>query len=744
MIKNRRNLLIIIALIAIIGVSLYIRSYYIRTDGDYMLAFDPYYHYRMADTIVDQGTRPEWDDIAAYPTGSPVQHPPLFHYYLAYTYKIVSVFSSMTLFQWCIYANIIPTIIAVVAAFYAGKALTNDVGGLFTAMFASVNGAIASRTVIGYTDTDIWIVMFSFVVSFFLFKTIKSEKKYLWSILLGFSLFLFGLTWTGHWHLPLLVFGSFIVYLVMDAVRKNLDRNLLSGFALSFLAFLLPWTVYQGLYTAAVPLAVLGIIWVLGGRFFTQLRTRGMPVLYAVIVGVSAYVLYIERVFLFATQRSREALQITSSESRILMMPDISISILQRGEVTLSSLMTLYSVLLLVAIFGIVLLIWKRTRFSVQALVYVALYFLGTGILLLFGGRYTMLFAIPLILAGGAFFGILPDILQGKVTSKGVTAVVLVCSLSVVPCYMGGAETSEASSAMNDDLWEALVWINENTPEDAVIIAGWDAGYWIESIAKRKSVMNGAHYDIQWRVVKFGKLIETQDETVAMKEVYGFSDESEVKALRAIPEERSTWPIEHEMAGFAEDNAYILVSEWTALTFYWLSYFGNWNYVTGEGEGRIYNPMWAQDARKLISATEYIYGTENISFSVALENGDYHSFILDQSGYVPTMGTIFLKDRQTYFLKRDEGDMGVIYVPPENIALFKTEVVWPDAPSEVLLIKQEDLECMLTRLYFFNGEGLHYFELVKDTGTAKVFKVHKVPQEFDQGVITETDTYMPI
>ena len=744
MIKNRRNLLIIIALIAIIGVSLYIRSYYIRTDGDYMLAFDPYYHYRMADVIVEQGTRPEWDDIAAYPTGSPVQHPPLFHYYLAYTYKIVSIFSGMTLFQWCIYANIIPTIITVVAAFYAGRALTNDVGGLFTALFASVNGAIASRTVIGYTDTDIWIVMFSFIASFFLFKTIKSEKKYIWSILLGFSLFLFGLTWKGHWHLPLLVFGSFIVYLLMDAVRKNLDKSLLSAFALSFFAFLLPWTLYQGLYTAAVPLAVLGVTWAVVERFFTQLRTRGMPIICAVIIGVSAYVLYIERVFLFATRRSQEALQITSSGSRILMMPDISISILQRGEVTISSLLTLYSVLLLVAIFGIVLLIWKRTRFSVHALVYVALYFLGTGVLLFFGGRYTMMFAIPLILAGGAFFGILPDILQGRVTSRGVTAVVLVCSLSVVPCYLGGAETSEASSAMNDDLWEALVWINENTPEDAVVIAGWDAGYWIESIAKRKSVMNGAHYDIHWRVVKFGKLIETQDETVAMKEVYGFSDESEVRAFREVPEERSTWPIEHEMAGFAEDNAYILVSEWTALTFYWLSYFGNWNYVTGEGEGRIYNPMWAQDARKLISATEYIYGTESISFSVALEDGDYHSFILNESGYVPTMGTIFLKDGQTYFLKRDEGDMGVIYVPPENIALFKTEVVWPDAPSEVLLIKQEDLECMLTRLYFFNGEGLHYFELVKDTGTAKVFKVHKIPQEFDQGVITETDTYMPI
>lgn len=739
--QKYRTIIIVTILLGIIGAGVYVRSSYIRTEGKYILAFDPYYHYRMAETILEEGSRPDWDYIAAYPTGSPVKHPPLFHYYLAYSYKVIALFSGVTLFQWCIYANIIPVILAILAAYYAGKAVTNEIGGLFTALFAAVSGATSSRTVIGYTDTDIFVVLFSFVVTYFFVSALKNEKKYS-SPLLGITLFLFAVTWTGYWHLVFLVFSAFIIYLAVDAVRRKAGKDLWSAFAVSLLCFALPWTLYNQYYAEAAVLAVLGVIWYLRGNVLSRYDRWVLPVVGAVAAVISITVLRSERIFSFAFRNSERLLGLSLPSAGGPTLPDISMSILQRGAVTFTAMSQLFSMLMVVAPFGIVFLIWRRTRISLQVLVYLVLYFVGTGLMMLLGGRYTMIFAVPLILASGAFFGILPDILEGRVTSKGICAVILVCALSVVPVYVGSAETSKAVSSMNDDLWEALTWINANTPEDSVVISGWDTGYWVESIAKRRSVMNGSHYDIYWRVVKHGKLLETTDEDVAVKEIYGFSDRSEVEALREFPENSDTL-IQKEMSGFAEDNAYILVSEWTILTFYWLSYFGNWNYVTGEGEGRIYNPLWIQDARKLISTTEYIYGDESISFSVIKENDYFHSFIFDQSGYVSTMGTLFLKDRYTYCLQRAEGDLGVIYVPPRSVSYFGTELELKGAPAEVFLINEKDLACMLTRLYFFNGEGLHYFELVKDCGTAKVYKVHKTAQEFDQGVITEIDTFVP-
>lgn len=740
MIKNYRTLFIIIALVAIVGVGLHIRSYYISRDGKYLLGFDPYYHYRMAGTILEGGSRPEWDTIAAYPTGAPVRHPPLFHYYLAYSYKVVSLFSGMTLLQWCIYANTIPVILTILVAYLAGKAVTNWVGGLFTALFMAVNGAISSRTVIGHTDTDIWIILFSFAATYFMASILKNEKKYTWSALLGFSLFLFALTWVGYWYLCFLVFSVFGICILVDGLKKKFDERLLSAFALSFLFFSVPWTLYKGYYMTGAIFIVLGVLWGFGHKFLAQkIKKFPIPTSLAIII-LGVYMFYGEGILSAGMKAGGRLLGIVSQPEGTMILPDISISILQRNVVTLSAMLQLFSVLLLVAPFGIAVLIWKRSQFSFQFLLYLALYFAGTVLTLRMGGRYTMLFAIPLVLASGAFFGVLPEMVEGKVTSKGIAAIVLACSLSVVPCYVKGWQVSKASAAMSDDTFEMLTWINENLPEDAIIIAGWDTGYWIESVGKRRSVMNGAHYDILWRVVKYGKIVETQDETIAMKEVYGFDSRSEVENLRQFPEGSDSL-IEMEMRKFAEDNAYLLVTEWTMLTFYWLSYFGNWNYVTGEGEGRIYNPMWAEDAQKLIAGTEYIYGDESITFAVIEENDRYHSYILDESGEYPTMGTLFLKDGTMHFLKREGGSLGLIYIPPGSMPYFQTALIWPDMPSEVFFISERDIGSMMTKLYFFNGEGLHYFELIKELRTARLYKVHKVPQEFDQGVVTEIDTY---
>jgi len=742
--KNHRLLLLLIALLLIIGVGLYIRSYYIRIEGKYLLVVDPYYHYRMAETILEEGSRPEIDLMAAYPTGAPVNHPPLFHYYLAYSYKIVSIFSTMSLYQWCIYANTPPLILALIVAFFAGRALTNDVGGVFTAVFTAVNTAIVMRTVIAYTDTDIWIVLFSLAISFFFFSAIKDEKKMRWVIPLGFTLFLFSLTWRGHWHIPLLLFGSFILYLAFGAVRKTLDKDILAVFSASFLVFLLLFSLYNGMYEGAALFLVCGVVWVLSDRLGSpSLNSRLLPVVWGLIIVLSAYILYQEGVFYIIF--SAVATGGEPSSQGAIILPDISISIMQRFEITIPRMIDYFGVLLFIAPFGLILLLLKRDRYSLQVLVYLLLYMAGTVVLMTQGGRYTLLFAIPLILATGSFFGILPEILKDRVTQKGIIAVLLACSLAVIPSYVTAEKASHSQSVMTDDLFNMLTWMSENTPEDAVILGGWDMGYWIESIGKRRSVMNGGHHDIEWRVVKFGKIVETTSEEVAMKEIYGFSDEAEVKALRNFPED-GQWAIEKEMQGFVQDDVYILVSDWSMLTFYWLSYFGNWDYVSGEGKGRQYIPLIAEEAKKLLSGTEYIYVGTNLRVSVIKEKDkDYfHSYFVDKGNYIPTMGTIFFTDGTEMILEREQGQIGFIYVPPNDLPFFVSQVNWKDVGIEVFLIKQEDADCMLTRLFFFNGEGLHYFELVKKIGTAKLFKVHKVPQEFDQGIQRNVDTYTPV
>jgi hypothetical protein len=153
--------------------------------------------------------------------------------------------------------------------------------------------------------------------------------------------------------------------------------------------------------------------------------------------------------------------------------------------------------------------------------------------------------------------------------------------------------------------------------------------------------------------------------------------------------------------------------------------------------------LYVQGAKKLTSGTEYLYGDQGIYFTVIKENSNFHSFIFLENRRIPTMGTFFLKDGVMHFLKREGGELGVVYMPPQSIPYVQGGMEWPDVSSLTLFIQEQDLSCMLTRMYFFNGEHLQYFELVKDFGTAKLYKVHKIPQEFEQGIVTEVDTYQP-
>ena len=59
---------------------------------------------------------------------------------------------------------------------------------------------------------------------------------------------------------------------------------------------------------------------------------------------------------------------------------------------------------------------------------------------------------------------------------------------------------SHFNTSTND--WsDAMQWLRENTPEDAVIAAWWDYGYWINTLAERKTLADNATL-IDWQIRK--------------------------------------------------------------------------------------------------------------------------------------------------------------------------------------------------------------------------------------------------
>jgi len=56
-----------------------------------------------------------------------------------------------------------------------------------------------------------------------------------------------------------------------------------------------------------------------------------------------------------------------------------------------------------------------------------------------------------------------------------------------------------------NDWTESMQWLKENTPEDAVIAAWWDYGYWISTLAERKTLADNATL-LDWQIRKIAAM----------------------------------------------------------------------------------------------------------------------------------------------------------------------------------------------------------------------------------------------
>ncbi|MBU7016679.1 MAG: hypothetical protein HXS44_04175 [Theionarchaea archaeon] len=715
---SRKQMLTFIILFFIIMGSLYIRSKYVQDGGRDLLAFDPYYHYRMAETIVKEGHRPEWDYTASWPTGQPGnRHPPLYHYFLAYTFRVFGGLVGNDLLAWCAFSCAIPVILFVILAFFTGREICDTKGGLFSALLIALAASSVRRTLIGYADTDGLILVFSFLITFFWIKSLSKSRWIYYSILTGFSLFLFELTWTGYWHMLFLVVGASGGYVIIHYFREK--EIAITGVAVTLLAFMIPHTLYKHYLVDT-------LIFAGGGVALYVFRSRAQ-LISALLLGMSAYSLITEGLIMapFRTLKYTESFV----ESRNVLYPYVGSFISQRLDVTMTILVQSFTIMLVLAPLGLYILLRERNEKNNAVFIFLILYGLGTIFMSFSGVRYLLQLTVPVVLSSSiALSYIWGNLAKG---SPGRKTVALICIiLLMVPVYYTAERENKPNAAIEGDWWDALQWIRENTPEDCVVISDWENGYWIESVAKRKSIMNGGHYDLYWRILKFGKMMETTDESIAVREVFGFSDISEVRDIRTVPEGRDDL-LQKEMSPFAleDQDAYIIVGVNTARAFQITSMFGTWDYTTGRGEpayvygttpiGTVYRPHWKEHDFNAGEFQIIVYETE----------GEVHSYVLKGSTLFPSWGTVYSAEGESYFLKREEGAYGVALYFDSSQMLF--------APEDVL-------NTMMVRLFFFNGDGLGYYELVANFGTVKVFKIHREFQEnLNKGVIVREDEWSP-
>lgn len=718
--QNKKT--VVLLLLILVG-ALYMRSEHLRKDGVHLLRYDPYYHYRMAETIVEEGRRPDWDYVASWPTGQPGdRYAPLYHYLLAYTYQVFGRVTGTDVFSWCCYSCVIPIILLVVLAFFVGKEITDTAGGLFTALLFTLAPIAVGRTVIGFADTDGLILVFSLSIALFWIKSLSGPKKLFYAVLAGFCVFLFELTWDGYWHMLLLTVGaSFAFVCIHYFTERELDTTQLAVF---LLAFLIPHSVYSNLVVEGIILTGAAVL--LFAVYYFK-KWQQVAALFIAVLGV--YFLHSQGLIAIPSlQSSTEVFR----EWGNIFYPYLGPFISQRQEVTGSYILQTFTTMLVLAPAGMYILLREGNEKNYAVCTFLVLYTVGGVIMSSSGVRFTLLLSVPVVLSSSVGLRYIWNRLRSPPTTRRKVLAVCAVLLLVVPVYITAEKMNYTGRPIGKNWSKTLQWIQENTPEDAVVIADWGYGYWIESIARRKSIMNGGHYDIYWRLLKFGMMLQTEDEDIAVKEVFGFESISEVEGIRTFPEgEKGDAFKEKEMTPFAitGQDAYLIIDSRTALVFDVISSFGTWDYTTGTGDptsvyggvyaGTMLQPHWKQ----------YLYDTKEHQVIIYEANSEFHSYILKGNSLLPTSGTVYTLDGKTYFLQREKGFYGTVWYYPDAI---------------MILIPDEALDTMLVRMFFFNGDGLNHFELVAEYGTVKVYRIHRESQEnLNEEITVKIDEWRP-
>jgi len=341
------------------------------------------------------------------------------------------------------------------------------------------------------------------------------------------------------------------------------------------------------------------------------------------------------------------------------------------------------------AAMGIVLMVYEflfRRRDLEHILVVIM--FLSMIVLATGAQRLAFVFAFPVSIAAGYFIirgGGYALKWSGKLLKENgykyvkITGGILIGLVVFTNFASGWVMANGIGSSLGNEWYQSLVWLRENTPEDAVVLEWWDFGWWFHYIGKKVTLVDGGYHSRR----------PTQD--IATFFTSPFSDER----LNFLKK-------------YGVD--YVMVSPDLIPKFGAMSKIANWgkkvdvlpvfNLINQYQEGNKALLEFSAGGQKVL-----------VAYSMVTENG------------TTTMGNItaMIKTPQGQAFVRDVG-IGDNVIKNDKPNAVPGMIYF--AGNAVIYVPEPVEYSMFVRLYLFNGRGLEeYFEKVYDKLGMKIYRV---------------------
>ena len=516
--------------------------------GKYLVGLDPYYYFRQAQEIIQNGFLSSPDLFRNPPFG----HEPsvdLFPYFMAYWSKFLGLFGLSQEIAHIIYPPVIMVVSLVPFYLFVRNIFSKRIA-LISALFLSIIPGYIFRTGAGFADHESLAMLFFFSAIYFFSRGLdfKSNKKYIYGFTAGIFTWLMALSWSAY---PFLIITISLFYLFNFFFAK-IDLNYYLTWLLTFSIMLIPFGKFDlGNYGLLFSLATLGILFVskLINKFKFRIPNQVASIVVAIIGGFIFNALFKivdlkSFVFNLINAGGSSKVDFTTSEvSRAFVMSGnsyfsnygylIFISILglfilssiifkkldKKNRFILSSLtvgsITLvllgnwsYSVSIMqnlylqfLGVIGLLFIIYysylyhigqyyKVSNLANPKLLLILSLFITSGLLARTATRFLFLFG-PAVVVLAAYA--LNDIYEhSKKLKFGKIAIILVVAiLSFNLAELSYNQNLRTGSSLPGQWEGSMTFLSNHTADDSVIAHWWDYGYWTQSVGKRASVQDG-------------------------------------------------------------------------------------------------------------------------------------------------------------------------------------------------------------------------------------------------------------
>jgi len=508
--------------------------------GFELTEYDPFFNYRATEFMVENGLPAylEWhDDLSWHPYGRDVSSTSqvMLHTTAATLYQIFGMGSS--LYDFTIWLPAVIGSLATIVIFAVVRTIGGTTAGLFASLFFAISPILIIRGSIGWFKSEPLGLFYGLLAVYLLLSGLKSDKgKISVAKIVGAGILLaLGIASWGGIQFFILPIG--ILFLALPFLRK--DSKFIICMSIIFASvFLLVTMSFEKTGIAFVSglngFFLIGctaflVVCTVIRRMFSKSQLR---ISLALLGGsiISGIVIISSGVINLPTFR-----YLNAANPLLITTDMLNDSVSEHATTSLDISFYFFSILMIFAGIGAWLLLQKKVNNSLKIKGEMAAFALIIGLVGVYFSsafvRLEVFGSISIIILASLGLSILISRIlkvQQKSTSTAIKIsflvgiVILLMVPMVYPERLNwsnnnvGIPISILHSGSKFDIstndWpDAMQWVKENTPKDAVFASWWDYGYWISTLGERKTLADNSTL-LDWQIRKIAStLFSTPD-----------------------------------------------------------------------------------------------------------------------------------------------------------------------------------------------------------------------------------------